>query len=397
MPNHILLSALNKRQNRLRNNNCLPIRVMRFFPCLSILATAASALAVDVDVYFGTGGSPSKGIYRATFDTETGKLGQAELAAEIGSPGFLALHPKRTALYAVAQNNQGPCVAAYRIKNNGSIGLINTTPIGDGGGAHIAVHPSGKFLLTAQYGGGSVAVFPLHSNGKVEAQSQLIEHEGGSGVVDGRQDKPHPHWVGFSPDSRYAFVPDLGIDQIVIYKVDENSPKLTPHGHAEALPGAGPRHMRFSVDGSYIYLLNELRLSVTTFAYNSEAGTTKRLSTTKALSEVVKAKEVFNSSSEIIVHPNGRFIYSGNRGNDTVTAYRANPDTGRLKVTEVEPARGAWPRNINMDEQGRWLLAAGRHSNTVAVFEIDQDTGELAFQRAGVINVPAPICIVFNQ
>ena len=171
MPNHILLSALNKRQNRLRNNNCLPIRVMRFFPCLSILATAASALAVDVDVYFGTGGSPSKGIYRATFDTETGKLGQAELAAEIGSPGFLALHPKRTALYAVAQNNQGPCVAAYRIKKNGSLELINATPIGDGGGAHIAVHPSGKFLLTAQYGGGSVAVFPLNSNGKVEARS----------------------------------------------------------------------------------------------------------------------------------------------------------------------------------------------------------------------------------
>lgn len=370
---------------------------MRFFACLSILLTTASAFAADVDVYFGTGGSPSKGIYRATFDTETGKLGQTELAAEIASPGFLALHPKRTALYSVAQNDQGPCVAAYGIKNNGSLELINATPIGDGGGAHIAVHPSGKFLLTAQYGGGSLAVFPLDSNGKVEARSQLIEHEGGSGVVDGRQDKPHPHWVGFSPDSRYAFVPDLGIDQIVIYKVDENGPKLVPHGYAQALPGSGPRHMRFSVDGSYIYLLNELSLSVTTFAYDSEAGTTRRLSTTKALSEVVKAKEVFNSSSEIIVHPNGRFIYSGNRGNDTVTAYRANPNTGRLKVTEVEPVRGAWPRNINMDEQGRWLLAAGRHSNSVSVFEIDQETGELTFQRAGVINVPAPICIVFNQ
>jgi len=308
MPSQILPSALNKRQNRLRNINCLPIRLMRFFACLPILLTTALAFAANVDVYFGTGGTPSKGIYRSTFDTETGELGQAELAAEIGSPGFLALHPKRTNLYAVAQNDQGPCVAAYRIKNNGSIELINTTPIGDGSGAHIAVHLSGKFLLTAQYGGGSVAVFPLDSNGKVEARSQLIEHKGGSGVVDGRQDKPHPHWVGFSPDSRYAFVPDLGIDQIVIYKVDENSPKLMPHGHAEALPGAGPRHMRFSVDGSYIYLLNELRLSVTTFAYDSEAGTTKQLSTTKALSEVVKAKEVFNSSSEIIVHPNGRFI-----------------------------------------------------------------------------------------
>ena len=109
---------------------------MRFFACLSILSTAASAFAADVDVYFGTGGSPSKGIYRATFDTETGKLGQTELAAEIGSPGFLALHPKRTVLYTVAQNDQGPCVAAYAIKNNGSLELMNATSIGDGGGAN---------------------------------------------------------------------------------------------------------------------------------------------------------------------------------------------------------------------------------------------------------------------
>ncbi len=370
---------------------------MRIAAYLTLIFIPASIYAANVDVYFGTGGSPAKGIYRASFDTESGKLSEAELAAEIKSPGFLALHPKRTTLYAVAQDHKGPCVAAYQIKNNGSLELLNTTPIGDGGGAHIAVHSSGRFLLTAQYGGGSVAVFPLASNGSVKPRAQLIEHEGGSSVVASRQDKPHPHWAGFSPDSRYAFVPDLGLDQIVIYKVDENSPSLTAHGHAEALPGAGPRHMRFSVDGAYIYLLNELRLSVTTFAYDSDAGTTKRLSTTKALDEVVKAKEVFNSSSEIVTHPNGRFLYSGNRGNDTVTAYRANPKTGRLKVTEVESVRGAWPRNINMDKDGRWLLAAGRHSNTVSVFEIDQETGELTFQRAGVTNVPAPICIVFNQ
>lgn len=370
---------------------------MRLIACLTIFLTAASIYAENVDVYFGTGGAPSKGIYRAEFNTETGELSQPELAAEIGSPGFLALHPSRPALYAVAQNDQGPCVAAYKIANDGSLELMNATPIGDGGGAHISVHPSGKFLLTAQYGGGSVAVFPLNSNGSVKARSQLIEHDGGSGVVASRQDKPHPHWTGFSPDSRYAFVPDLGLDQIVIYKVDEDAAKLSAHGYAEALPGAGPRHMRFSVDGSYIYLLNELSLSVTTFAYNAETGATKRLSTTKALDESVKAKEVFNSSSEIVVHPNGRFVYSGNRGNDTVTVYRANPNTGRLKVTEVEPVRGAWPRNINMDQQGRWLLAAGRHSNTISVFEIDQETGELTYQRASAINVPGPICILFNQ
>ena len=155
--------------------------------------------------------------------------------------------------------------------------------------------------------------------------------------------------------------------------------------------------MRFSVDGQFIYLLNELSLSVTTFAYDAEKGTTKRLSTTPALSDKVKAGEAFNSASEILVHPNGKFVYSANRGNDSVTVYRAHPSTGRLRVTEVEPIRGSWPRNINMDATGRWLLAAGAHSNTISVFEIDQESGELTFQTRRVINVPGSICILLND
>jgi 6-phosphogluconolactonase len=143
--------------------------------------------------------------------------------------------------------------------------------------------------------------------------------------------------------------------------------------------------------------LNELTLSVTTFAYNEATGTAVKKSTTAALSEAVKARETFNSAAEILVHPNGQFVYSSNRGNDSVTAYRADPETGRLTVTEVEPIRGAWPRNINMDPSGRWLLAAGAHSNTVAVHAIDQDTGELTYQRQRIINVPGPICVLFVE
>ncbi len=355
------------------------------------------ASSKTVDVYFGTAGNGSKGIYHAKFDTASGKLQQATVAAEIGSPGFLAIHPNEKFLYAVAQNQNGPCVAAYRINDDASLTHLNSEAIGDGGGAHIAVHPSGRFLLTAQYGGGSVALFRLEEDGSVQARAQLIDHEGGSGVVPSRQNKPHPHWAGFSPDGRYAFIPDLGLDQIVVYQVDTTVPSISHVRGIDSVPGGGPRHMRFSVDGRFIYLLNELALSVTTFEYDPADASGKRLTTTKALSEAVKAKEVFNSSSEIIVHPNGKFIYSGNRGNDSVTAYRANPSTGELSVIEVEPVRGAWPRNINMDAQGRWLLAAGRHSNTVSVFEIDQNTGELAFQRQSSVNVPAPICILFKE
>jgi 6-phosphogluconolactonase len=370
---------------------------MKLLTIIALLSSIPTLFAASVDVYFGTSGKATKGIYHSSFDTDSGKLSPPELAAEIGSPGFLALHPSKSYLYAVATSDQGPCVAAYKIGKNGRLTLLNTEVIGDGGGAHISVHPSGKFLLTAQYGGGSVALFPVAKDGKVQPRGQLIEHEGGSGIVASRQNAPHPHWTGYSPDGEFAFVPDLGLDKIVIYKVNANRPSITAHGIAGSVPGGGPRHMRFSVDGNFIYLLNELSLSVTTFQYDAKKGTTKRLTTTPALSESDKSEEVFNSSSEILVHPNGKFVYSANRGDDTVTAYQANRNTGELTVTEVEPVRGAFPRNINLEPSGKWLLAAGQHSNTIAVFAIDQSTGEITYQLNSVVNVPGPICILFNE
>lgn len=368
----------------------------RIASIILLITVAAITHAKSVDVYFGTSGRETKGIYHATFDTDSGKLSSANLMAEIGSPGFLSLHPDGTKLYAVG-NDGGPCVAAYRISQDGKLTLLNTEPIGDGGAAHVSVHPSGKLLLTAQYGGGSVALFPIARDGSVGKRAQLVEHEGGSGVVENRQDNPHPHWTGYSPDGRFAFVPDLGLDKIVIYQVDIGKPAIQTKGHAQSVPGGGPRHMRFSVDGAFIYLLNELALSVTTFSYNDQEGTTERRTTTPALSADVKAKEAFNSSSEILTHPNGKFVYSANRGNDTITVYRANPKTGELVVREVESIRGSWPRNINLDPTGKWLLAAGAHSNTISVFAIDQLSGELTFQTRGLINVPGPICIVFKE
>ncbi len=364
---------------------------------LALLLTAIPFVtqAEKLDVYFGTGGNQSKGIYHARFDNETGTLSSASLAAEVGSPGFLAQHPNGKFLYAVC-NDGGPSVAAYRIEGSGQLRHLNSEPIGDGGGAHISVHPSGTFLLTAQYGGGSTALFPIGSDGSVKPRSQLVEHEGGSRVVGNRQNSPHPHWTGYSPDHRFAFVPDLGLDQIVIYKVATNPPSLTPHGFAQSVPGGGPRHMRFATSGDYIFLLNELSLSVTTFAYDSSQGTTIRKTTTPALSEETKEQEAFNSASEILVHPNGKFVYSANRGNDSVTVYHADA-SGQLEVQEVEPIRGSWPRNINLDPSGKWLLAAGAHSNTISVFAIDPASGKLTFQTRGLINVPGSICILFHE
>jgi 6-phosphogluconolactonase len=350
--------------------------------------------AGPLNVYFGTGDRAAKGIHHSTFDPDTGRLSPPVLAAEIGSPGFLALHPDGDKLYAVVNLKEGPGVAGYSIGRNGRLKLINTSLTHDGGGAHVAVHPSGRFLLTAQYGGGSVALFPLDDLGQL-GDAVVTEHEGGSQVVPGRQDSPHPHWCGYSPDGQFAFVPDLGLDGIVIYRVDAAKPAITPHGFAASIPGGGARHMRFSTDGRFIYLLNELSLSLTTFAYDAETGITRQLTTTPSLDEAVKGKETFNSGAEVLVHPNGRFVYSSNRGHDSVTVYRADADTGELTVIEVEPIRGAWPRHINLDPSGQWLLAAGAHSGTVSVHRVDSETGELTYQRNGIASVPAPICILF--
>jgi 6-phosphogluconolactonase len=361
-----------------------------------MLSTAllTTAHADSLNVYFGTGGGGAKGIYHSTFEPEQGQLSTPQLAAEIGAPGFLALHPDGGKLYAVANLKAGPGVAGYSIGHGGRLTLISTSPTGDGGGAHVAVHPSGNFLLTAQYGGGSVALFPLDDRGRL-GDAVVTEHEGGSKIVPGRQDSPHPHWCGYSPDGRFAFVSDLGMDGIVIYRVDAEKPAITRHGFAASVPGGGARHMRFSKDGRFIYLLNELSLSLTTFAYDPESGTAEQLTTTPSLDDEVKSKETFNSGAEVLVHPNGRFVYSSNRGHDSVTVYRADPDTGHLTVIEVEPIRGAWPRHISLDPTGQWLLAAGAHSGTVSVHRVDPDTGELTYQRNGIVAVPEPICILF--
>ncbi len=379
-------------------------RVVALAACaLFVLACCVPALAEadEVDVWIGTitpKDGPSKGIYHGTFNTQNGKLTEPQLAAEIDSPGFLALHPSGDVLYATGTMDGEPSVVAFKIdRQDGEamLSLMNSQPIGDGGAAHLSTDRTGSVLLSAQYGGGSTAIFPLAEDGMIGERAKLMKHGEGSGVVAGRQNKPHAHWVGTSPDNRFALVPDLGMDKVVIYRLDVEKPDLTEHGFGIVPPGGGPRHMKFHPNGESIYVLNELALSVTVFAWDAEKGAMVALQTIPTVSEEDKAKEMFVSASEIRVHPSGKFVYAANRGHDTITAFRADPSGGRLTLVEVEPIRGAWPRNFNLDPTGKWLLAAGRDSNTIAVFAIDEETGELTYTRT-MVSVPTPICVLFG-
>ena len=366
---------------------------------LQALSAAEADESGKIDVWIGTSSrKPSEGIYHCVLDTTNGKLTEPELAAKISGPGFLALHPQQHHLYAVGKLDGVPSVVAYRIIHDGkkpTLQLDNTLPIGDGTAAHVAVDPTGKMLLTAQYGGGSVAAFSLHPDGSLNKATKLIKHEGGSRAVSGRQDAPHAHWVGFSPDNQFAFVPDLGLDKVVIYKIDPQNANLVFHGYGEVPAGGGPRHMKFHPNGKIIYVLNELALSVTVFDYDPDKGTMTSKQTIPTIDPELLKKELFKSASEIRVHPTGKFVYSANRGHDTITAFRVDYNTGQLSVIEVEPVRGATPRNFNLDPSGRWLLAAGQDSHTLASFAVDTKTGELTYNRSNV-TAPSAICVLFQ-
>ncbi|MES2898894.1 MAG: lactonase family protein [Pseudomonadota bacterium] len=367
---------------------------------LATTLLSPAALAAQRDVWIGTNSHPSsKGIYHASLNNESGKLSGSRLAAQIDGPGFLAMHPKAKVLYAVGALGGTDVVAAYSLTTvdcNATLTLLNSLAIGDGGGAHLALDPSGAMLLTAQYGGGSVAAFSLNPDGSLKARTALIKHQGGAKVVAGRQERPHAHWVGFSPDNRFAFVPDLGLDKVMIYKVDLASGSLAPHGSGVLPPGAGPRHMKFHPGGKWIYVLNELDLSVSVFGYDAAAGTMAIKETVPTVSKAELLKEQASSASEIHVHPSGKFVYAANRGHDSITSFAVNPVSGLLTEIGKTNVRGATPRNFNLDPSGRWLLAAGQDSHSLASFAVDAATGALTYNRSA-IHTPAPICVLFGD
>ncbi|HAD60473.1 MAG TPA: 3-carboxymuconate cyclase [Planctomycetaceae bacterium] len=371
----------------------------RVLPAVVLLSCLSFTSAGEVDVWLGTGGAPSKGIYHCILNDETGRLTTPTLVAEIGRPGFLAMHPKLPVLYAAGSLDGKPGVAAYDITGTlrkAGLSLKNFVEIGDGGAAHLAVDPTGKTIVTAQYGGGSTAAFALNDDGSVRARTQLVDHEGGSRVVARRQDAAHAHWAGFSPDNRFAFVPDLGLDEVVIYQFNAAESKIAPHGVATISPGGGPRHMKFHTSGKWVYVLHELDLKVTVFDYDAANGRMTPKQTIETVPREDLAKEKFKSCSEIRVHPSGKFVYAANRGHDTITVYSVDQTTGQLTFVERENARAATPRNFNLDPTGRWALVGGQASHTLGSFEVNQKTGELTYNQS-IVHAPSCICVLFGH
>ncbi len=361
-------------------------------------ALTERAGAEDVTVWIGMGapqeGEP-RGIYQASFNPETGELKTPELAAEIDTPEFLALRPDGRCLYAACRLSNGSGgVAAFGIDpKDHSLRLMNTQPIGSGSSCHVAVDPSSRCLYSAQYGDGSIAVFPLAEDGSIQPRSALVKHTG-KGPNPARQEAPHPHSVNPAPEDNFLLVPDLGTDEIVIYRTDPSAGSIERHGQGKSPPGAGPRHMTFDPHGKYVYVANELGLSISVFKFNATDGTLEAIQTVSTLPE--EPHDPSYNCSEIRMHPSGRYLYVANRGHNSISAFAVDSQSGKLSFIEHESVQGKHPRNFNLDPEGKWLLAAARDSNSISVIKIDPDSGVLD-NTGKKVTSPAPICILFQE
>jgi len=331
------------------------------------------------------------GIYRAELDDSTGKLSQPKLAAEIDSPEFLAIRPDGKRMYAACRLKNGkPGVAAFEIADDrSSLTFLNSQPIGDGGACHLATDRSGKVLFTAQYGTGSVAVFPLAPDGSIQPRSALVRHSG-TGPNHERQEGPHPHQVVTDAANRFLLVPDLGSDRIVIYEMNLGDGTLKPHGFAEVPPGSGPRHLAFHPNGKFAYVANELGNTLTAFKYDAPVGKLETIETTDSLPGELQAN--LCTYAEIYVHPKRDYLYVSIRGLDAIAAYSIDRQTGRLTLINRDAIRGAHPRTFNISPSGNWVLVGGRDSNTISTFESNDKSGAISYWDK-IVNVPTPMCI----
>ena len=344
-------------------------------------------------VYVGTyTRQTSKGIYAYRFEGATGKLTPIGLAVETSNPSFLAVHPNQRFVYAVGEGSTG-ITSAFAIEpGTGKLKLLNSVSSKGNGPCHVAFDKTGKWIFVANYGSGSIAAFPVRADGTLGEASASIQHSGSS-VDTRRQEGPHAHSVNISPDNRFLVATDLGLDETLVYRFDLSKGALTPNDppFAKSAAGLGPRHFTFSPNGKFAYVVNEMKSSVTAFSYDKSRGTLKEIQTLSALPDNFSGS---NSGAEIVIHPDGQFLYSSNRGHDSIAVFGVDPKSGLLKPSTWIATGGKTPRSFAIDPTGRYLFAANQNSDSVVVFRIDQTTGGLR-ATGGVLEVPSPVSVVF--
>jgi len=362
----------------------------------------AASTAFAMTIFLGTSTVPdsgSRGIYAVQLDSQTGALSAATLAAETPFPGFLAWHPTQPILYALHDQKTGEAplgsgLAAFAVAADGrSLRLLNREVAEKASTTHVAADATGRAAVAVSYSGGYVAAFPLRADGTLGPRSSFVTHTGTPGPNRARQDKPHPHSVTLSADSRFAYVCDLTLDVVVVYALDPATATLREASRAATPAGAGPRHSALSADGRFLYVVNELNGSITTFVRDRDTGALTALETVPTLPADFNGD---NLCAEIRLHPNGRVVYASNRGHDSLAVFARDEQTGRLTRLEIVPCGGGHPRNFAVSPDGAWLVCANRDSDNLVSFRVDAATGRLT-PSGHTTRVPKPICVLFAR
>ena len=358
-------------------------------------------------VYVGTftgmephGRGRAEGIYVGRMDPDSGALTLVHTVPGVDNPSFLALHPQQPYLYAVNavpehDGQPGGTVSAFAIDPaTGALTYLNRQSSHGAGPCHVSVDHTGRWALVANYGGGSIAMLPIQDGGRLGPATDAVQHHGAS-VTPQRQAAPHAHSINLDPTGQFALVADLGLDQVLIYRLDRTAGKLVPNDPpaVAVAPGAGPRHLAFHPNGRYAYVINEINSTLTAFAYDGSSGRLNELQTESTLPPDFSGE---NSCAEVRVAPSGRFVYGSNRGHDSIVIFAVDEATGRLSYVGHESSGGRTPRNFVIDPTGAFLLAANQDSDTVVTFRIDQPTGRLS-PTGQVAAVPAPVCLRFSH
>lgn len=352
-------------------------------------------------IRFGTGKvlqGKGEGIYVCRLDETSGALELVGKTTGTTNPSYLAFDATRRFLYAVNElktfeNEPTGTVSAFAVDpKTGRLRFLNKRPTRGTDPCHVLVDKERSHVFVANFMSGSVCVLPVRADGSLGEASHFIQHEGSS-IDPVRQKGPHAHSVTLDEAGRFAFVPDLGLDKLMVYAFDPERGMLEAHDVpcVDMRPGAGPRHVAFHPGGRFAFLIDELDSTLASLSYDAKIGTFKVLQVVPTLPEGYRGE---STCADIQVSPSGAFLYGSNRGHDSIVIYRINQRTGRLTYVGHEPTRGKTPRSFGIDPGGRFLLVANQDSDTIVTFRIDQKTGKLRPTGEGMV-VPTPVCIKF--
>ncbi len=335
----------------------------------------------------------SEGIYVFQFNSNDGTA-KAVSSIKISNPSFVAVSPDEKFAYSVeedaAKNGKEGEISAFSFdKQTGRLSFLNRKPTGGDHPCYVSVDKTGRWVAAGNYTSGSLSLMPVLADGSLGTATTIIKHEG-SGPNKSRQASPHVHCTFFSPDNRFLFVPDLGIDKVMIYAFDETTGKLTAakQPFAESVPGSGPRHISFHPSNKFAYLMQELSGTVTTFKYKKG-----KLKNRQIISSMPAGDTSFAGSADIHVSPDGQFLYASNRAeSNTIAIFSINQKNGKLSLVGHQSTLGKTPRNFNFDPTGNFLLVANQNSDAIVIFKIDKQTGLLT-DTNNRIDVGKPVCL----